>query len=68
MHTNKMPENIRKYNVPEASEVAALIVGEQHGKLDTVLSHCSEYDVNAFENIDFINVGQEIMSLLLICS
>ena len=27
-HEETMPENDRKYNVPEASEVAASIVGE----------------------------------------
>ncbi len=36
-YSKAQPGHERKYNTPEASEVAALIVGEQHGKLDIVL-------------------------------
>ena len=36
-HSKVLPGHDRKYNVPEASEVAAFIVVEQHGKLDIVL-------------------------------
>ncbi len=35
-HNRTMPGHVRKYNFPEASEVAALVVGEQLGKLDIV--------------------------------
>ena len=47
-HEKTIPGHDRKYNSPEASEVPALIVNEQHGKLDIVLRHRSEYDANGF--------------------
>ena len=49
-HEKTIPGHVRKYNVPEASEVAALVVGEQHGKLDIVLKRCSR-----FEKLELIN-------------
>ena len=52
-----IPGHVRKYNVPEASEVAALIVGELPGKLNIVLKRSSEYDANRFEKQDFIKLG-----------
>ncbi len=45
-HEKTMPGHVRKYNVPEISEVAALIVGELHGNLEIVLRRRSEYDAN----------------------
>ncbi len=48
-HEKNMPRNVRKYNRPEASEVTALMVGEQHGKLGIVLRRRSEYDANGYE-------------------
>ncbi len=35
-HGRNQPGHMRKCNIPVASEVVALIVGEQHGKLDNV--------------------------------
>ena len=55
-HEKTMPGHIRKYNLPEASEMAALAVGEQHGKLDIVLNRRSEFDVNGYEKLDLINL------------
>ena len=52
--------HVRKYIVPEASEVAALIVGELHGKFDIVLRRCRDYDGNGFEKLDFINLGHRM--------
>ena len=51
-----MPGHVRKYNIPEASEVTALIVVDQHEKLDNVLRCRCEYDSNGFENLDFVNL------------
>ena len=56
-HKKTLPGHVRKYNVPEASEVAALVVGEQHGKLDIILRRRSEFDVDGYEKLDFINLG-----------
>ena len=56
-HEKTIPAHVRKYNVPEASEVAALIVGEQHGKLDIVMKRCSEFDENRFKKLELINLG-----------
>ena len=43
-----------KYNVPEASDVATLIVGEQCGALDIVLRRRDRVDANGFEKLDII--------------
>ena len=59
-HEKTMPGHVRKYNVPEANEVAALVVGEQYGKLDIVLRRRSEYDENGFEKLDYINLGHRM--------
>ena len=59
-HEKAMPGHVRKYNVHEASEMADLIVGEQHGKLDIVLRRRSEYDANGFGKLDFINLGHRM--------
>ena len=59
-HEKSMPGRIRKYNVAEAIEVTALVVLEQHGKLDIVLRRRSEFDVNGYEKLDFISLGNRI--------
>ena len=56
VHEKPMPEHVRKCNLPEASEVAALVVGEQHRKIDIFLRTRSESDVNGYEKSDFINL------------
>ncbi len=61
-----MPGHVRKYTVPEASEIAALLVGEQHGKLGIVLRRRSKCDANGFEKLWFINIGHRIYYPLLI--
>ena len=50
-----MPVHVRKYNVTEASGVAALIFAESHGKLNIVLIRRSEYGANGFDKLDLIN-------------
>ena len=59
-HQKTMPGHIRKCNVPEASEVAALVLGQQHGKLDIILRRRSEFDVDGYEKLDFINLGNRM--------
>ena len=62
IHAHKKTKlgHVRMYNVPEASEVAALVVGEQHGKLDIVLRRRSEFDENGLEKLQFINLGHRM--------
>ena len=62
IHANEkaMPGHIRKCNVPEASEVAALIVGQQHGKIDIALRRRSEYDANGFGKLNSINLSHRM--------
>ena len=55
-----MPDHARKYNVPEASEVAALIVGEQHGKLDIEVRHRGVLSGNGDKKLDFIKLRHRI--------
>ena len=50
-HGKTIPGHVRKHNMPEASEVAALVVGEQHGKLDIVLKRLNEFEANGFEKL-----------------
>ena len=66
-HEKTFPGHVRKYNVAEASEVAALIVSEQHGKINILLRRSSEYDTNVFEKLGFTGLGHLIMTLLLVC-
>ena len=47
---------VRKYNVPETSEVA-LVGGKKHGKLEIVPRRHSEFDVNRFKKLESINLG-----------
>ena len=60
VHERKNPGHKRKYNVPEASEVAALIVGEQYGALDIVLHRRGQIDANGFEKLDAIRLGNRM--------
>ena len=60
VHEKTMPGCVRTYMIPEESEVGALVVGEQHGKLDIILGRRSEFDVDGYEKIDFINLGNRI--------
>ena len=60
MHTKNNSRHVLKYNVPGASEVAALVVGEQYGKLDIVLRRRSEYDANGFEKLELIYKGHRM--------
>ncbi len=72
MDSNKIPEDVklvihahertnpgheRKYNIPEASEVAALISGEQYGTLDMVQCLKGCVNANGFEKLNFIRLG-----------
>ncbi len=50
-----LPGHARKYNLPETSEVAALILGEQYGKLDMVLSHRGKIDKDGNEKNRFFS-------------
>ena len=65
-HERAIPGHVRKCNVPKASEVAALVVDEQYGKLDIVLRLRSEYDANGFEKLELINMGNEFKIPMLI--
>ncbi len=56
MHTRKNARLVRKYNLPEASEIGGLVVGVQHGKLDIALKRRSEYDANGWEKLELINL------------
>ena len=55
-HEKTKPGHERKYNVPEASEVAALIVGEQYGALDIVLRRRGSLNDNCIEKLDIIRI------------
>ncbi len=72
MNSNQIPEDVeimirthertktghdRKYNVPEESEVAALIVGEQYDTLDFVQRRRGRIVANGFEKLDVIRQG-----------
>ena len=59
-HEKAIPGQVRKYNVPEASELAASVVGEQHVKLDIVLKRRCEFDENGFEKLELINLGHRM--------
>ena len=59
-HQKTMPGHIRRSNVPEAREVAALVVGEQHEKLHIILRRRNEFVVDGYEKLDFINLGNRM--------
>ena len=63
-HERTKPGHERKYNVPEASEVAALIVGEQHGALDIVLRRHGSVNANGLEKLDIIRMGHRMFDPL----
>ena len=44
--------------------MAALVVVEQHGKLDIVLRSQSKFDANGFEKLEFINSGHRMYDTL----
>ena len=50
-HELTKPGHERKYNVPEASEVAALIIGEQYGVLYIALRRRGRLDANGSEKL-----------------
>ena len=49
-HSKTQPGHERKYNIPKASGVAALAVGEQHGKLDIILRRIGQLQKNGGED------------------
>ena len=59
-HEKTKPGHERKYNVLEASEVAALIVGEQYGALDIVLRSGGSLNDSGFEKMDITRIGSRI--------
>ena len=59
-HERTRPGHERKYTIPESSEVAALIVGEQHGALDIVLRRKAQLTSNGEEKLDVISVGNRL--------
>ena len=63
-HERNLPGHARKYNLPEASEVAALIVSEKYGKLDIVLRHRGKIDKDGNEKLDFIHIDYRMYDLL----
>ena len=56
----RSPGRERKYNVHEASEVAALIVGEQYGALDIVVQRPGRLDADGLEKLDVIRMGNRM--------
>ena len=59
-----IPGDIRKCKVPESSEVAALVAGEQYVKLDIILRCRSECDSSGFEKLELINLGHRMHNSL----
>ena len=59
-HERRQSGHVRKHNLPEASEVAALIIGEQYGKIDIVLRYRGQIDKNGNEKLDFIHLGNRM--------
>ena len=59
-HERRQPGHTRKYNLPESSEFAAMVVGEQYGKMDIVLTHRGQIDKNGNEKLDFIHLGHRM--------
>ncbi len=59
-HSKIISDHERKYNVPEASEVAALIVGEQHGKIDIILRRHGTLNTNGGEQLQLIHLGNRM--------
>ncbi len=63
-HERTKPGHERKFNVPEASEVAALVFGEKYGALGIVLSLKRILNENGCEKMDRIRLGNRIYDLL----
>ena len=63
-HEKTAPVHVRKYNVPEASEVAALFVPEEHRKIEIFLRCRSEFDANGSEKLELINLGHRLYNHL----
>ena len=59
-HERTKSQHARKYNIPESSEVAALIVGEQHGPLDIILRRKADFNSNGLEKLDKISIGHRL--------
>ncbi len=59
-HSKVVPGRVRKHNVPEASEAAALIVGEHHGKLEIVPRSHGSLNRNRGENLQLIHLGNKM--------
>ena len=59
-HERRQLEHARKYNLPESSEVAASIVGEQYGKMDIPLRYRGQIDKNGKEKLYFIHLGHRM--------
>ena len=63
-HQRRQSGHSRMYNLPESSEVAALVVGEQYGKMNIVLRHRGQIDKNGNEKQYFIHLGHIMYDLL----
>ncbi len=59
-HERTKPGHERKFNVPEGSEVADLIVGEQYGVLEIVLRPKVILDASGYEKKDTIRLGNRM--------
>ncbi len=59
-HDRTNPGQDRKYNIPEASEVAALIASVQYGALETVLRRKGCLNANGFEKLDVIRLSNRM--------
>ena len=59
-HERTNPGHERKYNIPEACEVADLIAGEQYGALDIVLRRRGCVNTNRFEKLEVIRLGNRM--------
>ena len=62
IHANKKPEkeHTRRYNAPDASEVAAIIVGSEDeliGRTDVVLRYRAKLNENGFEKLSRIAIS-----------
>ncbi len=65
-HERTKQSHERKCNTPEASEVAALIVGEQYGAIDIVLRRKGRIDAKGFEKNRCNSTGKsQVRSIVL---
>ena len=63
-HESCQPGHTRKYNLPESSEIAPLIAGEQYGKMNIVFKLRGQINKNGNEKLDFIHLVQRTYGLL----